>query len=134
MEVHVFRIGQADETQYGEGGGMGENTCDLAAKRCKPCEGGTSPLGKEEVERYLISLAGWEYIDASIVKRFEFKNYYQTMAFVNAVAWIAHSEDHHPELEVSYRVCRIRFSTHAVGGVSENDFICAAKVEALVAA
>lgn len=113
---------------------MGENTCDLAAKRCKPCEGGTFPLGKEEAERYLISLAGWEYIDASIVKRFEFKNYYQTMAFVNAVAWIAHTDDHHPELEVSYRVCRVRYSTHAVGGVSENDFICAAKVEALVAA
>lgn len=113
---------------------MGVNTCDLAAKRCKACEGGTSPLGKEEVERYLISLAGWEYIDASIVKRFEFKNYYQTMAFVNAVAWIAHTDDHHPELEVSYRVCRVRYSTHAVGGLSENDFICAAKVEALVAA
>ena len=111
---------------------MGEKFCDLAAKRCKPCEGGTSPFVKEEVERYLISLAGWEYIDASIVKLFEFKNYYQTMAFVNAVAWIAHSEDHHPKLEVSYRSCRVCYSTHAIGGLSENDFICAAKVDTLI--
>ena len=111
---------------------MGENVRDLAAKRCKPCEGGTPPLGKGEVERLLVPLPGWEHLDGSIVKRFEFKNYYQTMAFVNAVAWIAHTEDHHPDLEVSYRVCRVRYSTHAVGGLSENDFICAAKVEGLL--
>ena len=111
---------------------MEEKVCDLAAKRCKPCEGGTPPLGREEVERFLAPLSGWEYLDGSIVKRFEFKNYYQTMAFVNAVAWIAHTEDHHPDLEVSYRVCRVRYATHAVGGLSENDFICAAKVETLL--
>ncbi len=110
---------------------MGEDICDLAAKRCKPCEGGTPPLPDESVENLLTSLPGWERVNRSIVKRFEFKNYYQTMAFVNAVAWIAHSEDHHPDLEVSYRFCRVRYSTHAVGGLSENDFICAAKVEAL---
>jgi len=111
---------------------MGGNVRELAAKRCKPCEGGTPPLGREEVERYLAPLLGWEHLDGAIVKRFEFKNYYQTMAFVNAVAWIAHTEDHHPDLEVSYRFCRVRYSTHAVGGLSENDFICAAKVEGLL--
>lgn len=111
---------------------MGENVCDLAARRCKPCEGGTPPLGREESTRYLAALPGWELEDGTIVKRFEFKNYYQTMAFVNAVAWIAHSEDHHPDMEVSYKVCRVRYSTHAVGGLSENDFICAAKVDALI--
>lgn len=113
---------------------MGEDICDLAAKHCKPCEGGTSSLSKESLDILLRSLLGWEQVDGSIVKRFEFKNYYQTIAFVNAVAWIAHSEDHHPDLEVSYRFCRVRYSTHAVGGLSENDFICAAKVEGLIPA
>lgn len=111
---------------------MGENICDLASRHCGPCEGGSAPLGREEVERFLASLPGWEYRDGAIVKGFEFKNFYQTMAFVNAVAWVAHMEDHHPDLEVSYRACRVVYSTHAVKGVSENDFICAAKVDALI--
>ena len=111
---------------------MVEKISDLAAKHCKPCEGGTSPLVREAVENYLLSLPGWEYSDGAVMKRFEFKNYYQTMAFVNAVAWVAHSENHHPDLEVSYRFCKVRYSTHAIGGLSENDFICAAKVEALI--
>lgn len=111
---------------------MGEEIGDLAAKRCKPCEGGTPPLRRDEVDRFLAPLAGWEEADGAIGKRFEFKNYYQTMAFVNAVAWIAHTEGHHPDLEVSYRSCRVRYTTHAVAGLSENDFICAAKVEALL--
>ncbi len=111
---------------------MGENICDLSARHCKPCEGGTPPLGKEEAERLLAALRGWHLLDGAIARRFEFKNYYQTMAFVNAVAWIAHNEDHHPDLEVSYRFCRVSYTTHAVGGLSENDFICAAKVDALV--
>ncbi|HEY6871292.1 MAG TPA: 4a-hydroxytetrahydrobiopterin dehydratase [Geobacteraceae bacterium] len=113
---------------------MAENSCDLAARHCKPCEGGTPPLGRDEAERLLAKLPGWEPADGAISKRFEFKNYCQTMAFVNAVAWIAHSEDHHPDLEVSYRFCRVRYTTHAVGGLSENDFICAARVEALFSA
>ena len=108
------------------------NSANWLQNGASRCEGETSPFVKEEVERYLISLAGWEYIDASIVKLFEFKNYYRTMAFVNAVAWIAHSEDHHPKLEVSYRSCRVCYSTHAIGGLSENDFICAAKVDTLI--
>ncbi|HLO26707.1 MAG TPA: 4a-hydroxytetrahydrobiopterin dehydratase [Geobacteraceae bacterium] len=111
---------------------MSDNVCDLAAKHCTPCEGGTPPLGGEEAARRLALLPGWEQVDGTIAKRFEFKNYYQTMAFVNAVAWIAHREDHHPDLDVSYRFCLVRYTTHAVGGLSENDFICAAKVEALL--
>ena len=75
---------------------------------------------------------GWEVIDSVLVKTFSFKNYYRTMAFVNAVAFIAHAEDHHPDLEVSYNKCVVRYSTHSVGGLSENDFICAAKIDALV--
>ena len=105
---------------------------NLKAKRCKPCEGGTKPLGSGDVERYLAHLPGWEASGGAIARRFGFKNFYETMAFVNAVAWIAHGEDHHPDLEVSYRGCLVRYTTHAVGGLSENDFICAAKVDALL--
>lgn len=111
---------------------MAGNVIDLAAKRCTPCEEGTPPLGDEEVGRLLAGVPGWEHADGSIVKRFEFKNWCQTMAFVNAVAWVAHCENHHPNLEVSYRFCRVRYTTHAIGGLSENDFICAAKVNALI--
>ena len=110
---------------------MEAKVCDLAAKQCKPCEGGTPPLPPDEAGRLLEGLPGWELADGVIRKRFEFKNYSQTMAFVNAVAWIAQSQGHHPDLEVSYRSCRVSYSTHAIGGLSENDFICAARVEAL---
>jgi len=111
---------------------MGGNICDLSSRHCKPCEGGTPPLAGEEIDRLLGALPGWELQDGSIVRRFEFRNFYRTMAFVNAVAWIAHMEDHHPDLEVSYGVCRVSYTTHAIGGLSENDFICAAKVGRLI--
>jgi 4a-hydroxytetrahydrobiopterin dehydratase len=83
----------------------------------------------------LTQLSGWEMdaSEASIAKVFRFRDFHETMAFANAVAWIAHREDHHPDLEVSYSRCRIRFSTHDVGGLSENDFISAAKVDRLSA-
>ena len=71
--------------------------------------------------------------DAQRMRRsFRFKNYYQTIAFVNALAWIAHREDHHPDLEVGYSRCTVNFSTHSVGGLSENDFICAVRIDSLV--
>lgn len=106
---------------------------ELIQKRCVPCEGGVPPLERAEIERLLQQLDGWTYQDGEIVKRYEFKNYYRTMAFVNAIAWIAHQEDHHPDLEVGYNRCTVRYSTHAIGGLSENDFICAAKVDRLMA-
>jgi 4a-hydroxytetrahydrobiopterin dehydratase len=111
---------------------MVANICDLSSRHCIPCEGGTPPLGREEAEGFLASLLGWEMLDGAITKRFEFKNFYRTMAFVNAVAWVAHMEDHHPDLEVSYRACRVRYTTHAINGLSENDFICASRVDALI--
>jgi 4a-hydroxytetrahydrobiopterin dehydratase len=104
---------------------------EAGSRHCSPCEAGAPPLPAPEVERRLAALSGWESDQGAIAKRFEFKNYYQTMAFVNAVAWIAHSEGHHPDLEVSYRSCLVRYLTHAIGGLSENDFICAARVDAL---
>jgi 4a-hydroxytetrahydrobiopterin dehydratase len=105
--------------------------CDLTNKHCKPCEGGVPPLAHEEVARLLNELPGWELQGDSIVKTFEFKDYYRTMAFVNAVAWVSHREDHHPDMSVHYNKCRVEYFTHAIQGLSENDFICAAKVDAL---
>ena len=72
--------------------------------------------------------------NGAIEKTFTFKNYHETMAFVNALAWIAHTEDHHPDLVVTYNRCIVRFTTHSVGGISINDFICAAKADALLVA
>jgi 4a-hydroxytetrahydrobiopterin dehydratase len=103
--------------------------CNLSEKTCTPCGGGTPPLRQDEIDRLLSGLDGWVQAGGEISKSFEFRDYYETMAFVNALAWIAHREDHHPDLEVGYRQCRVRYSTHAIGGLSENDFICAAKIE-----
>ncbi len=104
---------------------------DLASKTCKPCEGGISPLAPHEIEQLLAQLEGWKFENGMITKTYEFKNYYQTMAFVNAAAWISHREDHHPDMMVGYNKCKVDYSTHAIGGLSENDFICAAKLDAL---
>lgn len=108
---------------------------DLTEKHCKPCEGGVAPLGIEEANRLVAELhEDWMLKDGgkAISRTYNFENYYQTMSFVNAVAWIAHQEDHHPDLEVAYNHCHVTYSTHAIGGLSENDFICAAKVDALL--
>jgi 4a-hydroxytetrahydrobiopterin dehydratase len=104
---------------------------DLAKKKCKPCEGGTAPYGAQQAKELLRSLKGWSIEDGRLAKAYPFSNYYQTMAFVNALAWISHREDHHPDLAVGYNQCKVTYSTHAVGGLSENDFICAAKCDAL---
>ncbi|MBN1476849.1 4a-hydroxytetrahydrobiopterin dehydratase [Candidatus Sumerlaeota bacterium] len=107
---------------------------DLTTKHCKPCEGGVAPLNAERAQALLSEIESWELDEGSseIHRVFEFKDFHATMAFVNAVAWIAHTEDHHPDMEVHWGKCRVRFSTHAIGGLSENDFICAAKVNALL--
>ena len=108
------------------------HVADLASRKCRPCEGGVSPLRREEIDNLLKQLDGWTHVEGMISKTYTFSNYYQTMAFVNAVAWLAHREDHHPDLVVGYRECRVQYTTHAIGGLSENDFICAAKVDALL--
>ena len=103
----------------------------LLAMSCKPRAG--AALSRAEAEKLLHEIPGWVLSDTSseITRTWKFGNYYETMAFVNALAWVAHREDHHPDLEVSYNRCRVRFSTHSVHGLSENDFICAAKLDAL---
>jgi len=103
----------------------------LAGRKCRPLRAGTPALTEAQIERFLKGTPGWAYNGKVIRKTYSFKNYHETMAFVNAVAWIAHREDHHPGLSVGYSRCRVEFSTHAIGGISENDFICAAKIEAL---
>ena len=112
---------------------MTTGSCSLTDKKCKPCEGGTQPLSDNQIAAMLKEVEGWEYAGGEITKTFTFKNYYQTTAFVNAAAWIAHQEDHHADISFGYKTCSIRYSTHAIGGVSENDFICAAKINALIA-
>jgi len=109
---------------------------ELTKKTCKPCEGGVTPLSADQAQTMLAQLKGWSLNEHNTIiqQDFRFKNYYQTMAFVNAMAWVAHQEDHHPDIEVGYNHCLIHYSTHAIGGLSENDFICAAKIDALLAA
>lgn len=102
--------------------------------RCLPCTGETEALQKAQIVGLLAQLAEeWQEEEGKpvISRTFRFGNYYQTMAFVNAVAFIAHREDHHPDLEVGYNRCKVSFTTHAIKGLSENDFICAAKVDDL---
>jgi 4a-hydroxytetrahydrobiopterin dehydratase len=106
----------------------------LREQHCKPCAKGTPPLDRAQAEKHLAALhADWTLSpDGSEISRtFTFGNYYQTMAFVNALAWVAHTEDHHPDIEVGYKRCHVRFSTHMIGGLSDNDFICAARIDAL---
>ena len=107
----------------------------LTEQKCAPCEGGVDPLSAEAANNLITQLdADWSLNDnaSEIARTYKFKNYYQTMAFVNALAWVAHGEDHHPDLEVGYNRCHVRYSTHAIGGLSRNDFICAAKIDALL--
>ena len=109
---------------------------DLAQKRCRPCEGGVPALDlaaatklKDQIDRRW----KWAREGQAIEAGFEFDNYYQVTAFVNAVAWIAHTTDHHPDISFGYKTCTVSYWTHAVNGLSENDFICAAKIDALLA-
>jgi 4a-hydroxytetrahydrobiopterin dehydratase len=103
----------------------------LHEAHCKPLKGAEHKLDAAHVKALLKQLPGWKLIDkgTAIEKTYTFKNYYRTLAFVNALAFIAHQEDHHPDLGVHYNRCVVRYSTHDVGGLSMNDFICAAKVE-----
>lgn len=111
-----------------------ENSIKLENKHCIPCEGGTPPLEAAKVIELLKQLSkNWkvnpEY--KQIYNDFHFENYNQTIAFVNAVAEMTNKENHHPDLEVGYNHCLVRYSTHAINGLSENDFICAKKVDAI---
>ena len=107
-------------------------TSDLLAKKSMPTDMGLDPASLPD---YLAAVSGWTQDGPRIVKAYNFKNYYETLAFINAIAYVIHAEDHHPEMVVTYNRCLIKFDTHTVnggkGGISENDFICAAKVDAI---
>jgi len=105
---------------------------NLLHQRCQALEGGT-PMSPAAIHDHLAQVSGWHLAGGAIEKTFAFKNYLETISFVNALAWVCNTEDHHPELRVSYDRCVVRFDTHSVGGISINDFICAAKADALVA-
>jgi 4a-hydroxytetrahydrobiopterin dehydratase len=106
----------------------------LSNRRCVPCEGGVAPLTTTQAQTALGRLSSeWRLIEEgkAIRREFAFKDFYRTMSFVNALAHIANIEDHHPDLEVGYNYCRVRYSTHSIGGLSDNDLICAAKIDQL---
>ena len=107
--------------------------CDLSQKHCKPCEGGVPAIAKAEAEQLLQTITDWQLADDanSISRRFEFKGFNKTMAFINAIAWIAQQEMHHPDVRYGYNYCEVTFTTHAISGLSENDFICASKINQL---
>ncbi len=111
---------------------MNEVTSDLRRRKCIPCEGGTQPLTDAQIQPLLNGVPGWVLENGGITKTFRFRNYHETIAFVNAMAWISHREDHHPDLQVGYNQCKVSYVTHALQGLSGNDFICAAKVDALL--
>jgi len=109
-------------------------TDPLADRRCVPCEGGVKPYTEAEARAALAALNPAWRLDAAarhLEREYGFKDFYRVMSFVNGVAHIANREDHHPDLELGYNYCRVRYTTHAIKGLSENDFICAAKIDRL---
>lgn len=107
---------------------------DLQSRHCQPCEGDEQPLKGERVQRLLAQVPGWHLSEdgKALRRRFEFKGFYKTMGFINAMAWIANREVHHPDFSAGYNFCDVTFTTHAIDGLSENDFICAAKLNELL--
>jgi 4a-hydroxytetrahydrobiopterin dehydratase len=105
---------------------------DLTSAHCTPLRGAQHQLNATQIAEYLALLPGWALVSGEIVREYRFADYYQSIAFVNALAFIAHAQDHHPELSVHYNRVQVRFSTHDVAGISLNDMICAAKVGALL--
>ena len=106
----------------------------LTERKCKPCEGGVSPLDVAAATELLAALdENWKYDESasSISRLFEFPSFSRTIAFTNAVAWIATVEGHHPEMTVNYGSCLVMYRTHSIDGLSDNDFICAAKIDRL---
>lgn len=109
------------------------NGMDLLNKKCVPCEDGTQPMTKEESQKYLAEILGWGVIEdgKKISKEFVFPDFVQAIQFIDKIAEVAEQEGHHPDLHISYSKVRIELWTHAIGGLSENDFILAAKISAI---
>jgi len=108
------------------------NSRDLSSSRCQPGAGGFAPMACDTAQASLRPLPGWQLVGNTVEKSFVFTNHYEVMAFVNALAWISHRQNHHPELTLGEKYCRVRYSTHSIDELSENDFICASQVELLL--
>ncbi len=106
---------------------------ELHTIRCVGCEGGIPALTTKEISQLMPEVSAWQVnTDHTVIsRRFQFKGFYKTMAFVNAIAWIANQENHHPDMEIGYNYCIVKFTTHAINGLTKNDFICAAKINQL---
>lgn len=107
---------------------------DLLSKKCVPCEGGTPPMSREEAEKYLAGVSDWKLLDdaKTISKTFTSQDFREAMVFVNKIADLAEEEGHHPDIHISWNTVRLSLTTHAIKGLSENDFILAAKINALI--
>jgi 4a-hydroxytetrahydrobiopterin dehydratase len=103
----------------------------LKRSRCVPCEGGIAALDDAQIAPLLAGLPGWSRTGNTIERTWRFANYHESVAFVNATAWISHREDHHPDIVLGWGTVTVRYTTHAIDGLSTNDFICAAKIDAL---
>ncbi len=101
----------------------------LTKSKCAPCEGGISPLSDEEAKKYLKDISGWSKIDNKIQKEFDFKKYLDGLEFVYSVGKLADNEGHHPDVYLGYNKVKITLTTHAINGLSKNDFILAAKID-----
>ena len=98
------------------------------------CQPNAPALAQANISARLAQLPEWKVVDGRLQRSFDFRNFHRTMAFVNAVAWISHQQDHHPDMAVGYGRCTVSYQTHSAGGaLTENDFICAAQVDALMA-
>lgn len=111
------------------------DTNNLSTKHCKPCQGKEHALDESQVAELLKRVPGWQISNdgKAIIKKFTFADFHHTLGFINAVGFMANHEDHHPDIEAGYGHCQVLWSTHDVDGLSLNDFICAARVEALLA-
>ena len=106
---------------------------ELHQQQCSPVNKDSDTLNAQQIKDYLQQIIDWKITTQQEIQRtFTFKDYYHTIAFVNAVAWIAQQDDHHPDMQVSYKNCIVTFTTHAVNGLTINDFICAAKINKLL--
>lgn len=105
----------------------------LRALGTQHCHAGAAKLSADDVRSHLAKLPGWTESAGRLAKTYAFANFHETVGFVNALAWIANREDHHPDLTVSYNRCVVAWSTHDAGGITKNDVVCAAKTEALFA-
>ncbi len=104
---------------------------NLLEQKCRSA--GVTAMDEHDIHNHLAQVSGWQQVGDSIEKIFTFKDDLEAVVFVNALAWTSHVEDHHPDLLWSFNRCRVSFSTHSAHGITLNDFICAAKADALIA-